>query len=380
MMCSLAVLASGLAVVSGSLATISLKDPAGDCELTNQGGSLSSSCGFVDSSGKTCSNSDEVQALRAEVLAMRQDITVLLKHFGYEPPSMPPPSSPPPPLHPPSMPPPPPVQPVPPAPPPSSPPPAPLAGDVTALDFSGLSTRPYGAWQLAMNIDTGDGSRVDYCNDNFWTTTSGYGSSSNAYSADYKQQAVFANTVVEAVMIVVHEEGNVRGWRSWPLLRNDRTLHQWLNVGYGKGSNNQMAVQSDGADTGTLPLGEPMVKNTYSDVAYTDELWVNTNHVFPDDYNRLSTHKADKSERPNNVGWGLGTVYDISSESGATNPMSGCSTQRPRDDAQMHTPHGTTWGNYNSPYGGRIGTDSNNGGWPALSGFNFDYAIFVRQA
>lgn len=135
-----------------------------------------------------------------------------------------------------------------------------------------------GGWTLAMNIDTSDGNVVDYNNAAFWegeTTqvrlrASGSGarslivlvapgcllsvlltwslrsvnmllffaiqggSSGNinlALTADYKNKAVFSSFAVGQILIVVHDEGEVLGWRAWDMVDTTKPLAFYLQGG-----------------------------------------------------------------------------------------------------------------------------------------------------
>ena len=171
---------------------------------------------------------------------------------------------------------------------------------------------------------------------------------------------------------VVHEQGGpALGWRKWALT-TPRTLQGLFALPPGGwSSSTNLAATSSTGDYGGLHESEPMVRNTVSSGPHTDELWINTNIVASNDWNRMSVRKAnDKSEFPN-YGWGLGTMYDAGS-------TGGCSTMRPMADAEMHTTR-QHWGS-GGGIGGVIGSDHlcNSGcPWSTISGYHYDYAIYV---
>ena len=182
------------------------------------------------------------------------------------------------------------------------------------------------------------------CNTDFWQSATALGGATSdsaaQYTHDFKDATVISTIVTAKLLIVVHKNGGpARGWRQWTLL-SQKTLQEWFATARGsRWWANKMASTSDGGcwttDAGDeyLDESEPMVRNTVTaggnNGPHTDELWVNSNTVSSNDYNRLVTRKSGDTSDQGNLGWGLGTLYDAD--------YGECASARPQADAQMHT-------------------------------------------
>ena len=230
-------------------------------------------------------------------------------------------------------------------------------------NFDGVSSEPDdpGRWRLALNIDTGDGNVVDYSNSDFWQDALALGGATNdtavALVQDYKNPDIFAGPNATDILVVVHEEGVVRGWRSWALVADDKPLLDYFDPSSGRsgGCNpddmaeatlvssqcNTLATTTTGGDIGSLVYQEPMVYNDNDNAA------LYTNGCGANDCNRLST----VCQGPGNLGYGLGTLYDSDYDSNGKSCLG--ITTRPMCDAQMHSDQGH-WGSTGG-IGGLIG-------------------------
>jgi hypothetical protein len=229
-------------------------------------------------------------------------------------------------------------------------------------------------WQLAMNINTGDGNVVPYCNTDFWESTSALGGADDVDTLkDYKNLEAM-QVPAEKVLIIVHEEGTAIGWRAWQSEGTTKSLQQYFTTantamsGFPAGN---FFGSTYGGNVCSLVENEPMVRNSINGTS-ADKLFFNI-FVGDLDKNRVSTiHAGGQNQNYNNYGWGLGTSYDHN--------IGACNTHRPTNDAQMHTTvhH---WGS-GGGMGGMIGSDNIcNGGcpWTRSSGYNYDYSIFVAE-
>jgi hypothetical protein len=244
-------------------------------------------------------------------------------------------------------------------------------------------------WQLALNIDTNDGHAVDYANDGFWESETELGGASSelgsAMTQDYKNSEVFSSGTVEQVLVVVHDEGNMLGWRRWRATGSHSSLKEYFQAANScesdrhNGEGVHLAAETIDAETGEIDSHEPLVKNSRGS---TTDLWINIK-AGDGDLNRLSTAEHP----PNNLGYGLGTRYDLAT---VDNSPCGNPTMRPQADAQLYADQ-HHWGS-GGGIGGLIGTDHvcNDAGaascpegrcggcpWTVVSGLNYDYAIFV---
>jgi hypothetical protein len=257
------------------------------------------------------------------------------------------------------------------------------AQQISEFDMNGVTPMPDGAWQLAMNLDTNDGNPLPYSNANFWESATALGGATDdaslSLSQDFKDPAVFTAGPVQQVLIAVHEEGVVKGWRRWRATGHHSSLHDYFTAAnrcgqhFQGGQQVRLSSEMIDGDAGTLDMHEPMVANQK---APANDLWVNAN---TQDHDRLTT----SSQPPNNLGYGLGTAYDL----GGGDPCR--NTYRPQADAQLFSDvhH---WGS-GGGIGGLIGNDhrcndqdnscpdGRCGGcpWTVPSGLQYDYAIFV---
>jgi hypothetical protein len=266
-------------------------------------------------------------------------------------------------------------------------------GSVTLGSLPALTAPPQGSWHLALNIDTDDGNAVSFANADFWESETGLGGASsdesNALTQDYKNPTVFSTGVVKEVLVVVHDEGDMLGWRRWRATQSHSSLRDYFTASNtcdgGRPSlagSVHLASESIDAEVGQLDPHEPLVVNTEGRTrGTTADLWINAGGN--NDFNRLSTAQSP----PENEGYGLGTVYDLQTNGWS---LCGTATMRPQADAQFHADQ-HHWGS-GGGIGGLIGTDHichTDGAascpegrcsgcpWTVTSGINYDYAIFV---
>jgi hypothetical protein len=262
-----------------------------------------------------------------------------------------------------------------------------------------LALPPKGAqpWRLALNIDTNDGNAVNYANEAFWESGTELGGASgnedDAFTQDYKNLEVFNDGQVTEILVVVHDEGEMLGWRRWRATGDHSSLHDYFTAGNtckesspSLANSVHLAAETIDAETGQLDPHEPLVVNTAGGSVQksTTDLWINSggDHNSHNDFNRLSTVQI----APSNAGWGLGTVYDLQTNGWS---LCGTPTMRPQADAQFHADQ-NHWGSKGG-IGGLIGTDHicHDGSvscpegrcsqcpWTVVSGINYDYAIFI---
>merc|ERR1719162_1445533 len=97
-----------------------------------------------------------------------------------------------------------------------------------------LMLPPVSSWELALNIDTDDGNTVNYANADFWEDATALGGASSdeasALTQDYKNPDIFNSGMVDEVLVVVHDEGHMLGWRSWRATGNHYTLRDYFTA------------------------------------------------------------------------------------------------------------------------------------------------------
>ena len=244
-----------------------------------------------------------------------------------------------------------------------------------------------------------DDNVVDYQNVAFWQSAVTLGGASadtdDAMTSDYKNNKVFGEMPVGQLLVVVHEEGTVLGWRAWDMVDVSQPLVHYF-AGGGEDTNIcgastdskttltqnayvPMTLRTFDADRGTLIAQEPLVYQ--SDC----QLFANIDSANTQDYNRLSCNAHPDLDQTGNFGWGLGTLYDATHDASGNSQLAYCPTTtiRPLCDGQLHT-DANNWGSATgSKLGGMIGEDTNCNGncpWTVESGKAYDYAIYVRSS
>ena len=218
-----------------------------------------------------------------------------------------------------------------------------------------------GGWELAMNLDTGDGQVRGWSDRMFWEGGASTGEVANPFDADFKSSKVFS-TAHQDLLIVVHRAGTPVGWRAWDL-EHDRSLRQFLNT---EPSRNPIRLATNvlAADVGGIEATEVVVRP--AGALDVNEVWGNTTSF---DVARVRSSTLSTAD---NTQWGLGFVMDAQNHGGSvSHPMGG---EHLVCDAGSSLP----WSQYVC-----IGTDRDCvscgeqvGGTRGLA---YDYAIYVRN-
>jgi hypothetical protein len=215
-----------------------------------------------------------------------------------------------------------------------------------------------GGWALAMNLDTSDGNTHPFSDTAFWTTAGAFGSINNPLSADYKAAQVYGARHGQ-LLIAVHQEGNVLGWRSWPLAAS-ASLAELFNHARSR-IPAPLTGPSGNSNVGSLDSREAVVRP--NSILYANMIWGAGGSP---DWARVRSALLTDSD---NQQWGLGMQMDAQNQGGLP-CYPGC------DAAST-----TAWDNYfcigsdrqcGSPCG--CGTNSN-----STQGLEYDYAFFVAQ-
>jgi hypothetical protein len=77
-------------------------------------------------------------------------------------------------------------------------------------------------WQMALNINPGDGHLFDYGN-SLWADAYSYGSEATKSTHDYKSAAAFAKSV-GSILVATHVKGEVKGYKEYDFLTTPTTL------------------------------------------------------------------------------------------------------------------------------------------------------------
>jgi len=253
---------------------------------------------------------------------------------------------------------------------------------IAGLTIGDLSPPPLTVeWQLALNVDTDDGNRVDYYNNNFWQSAEHLGGAtddiSRRFTHDFKDKGVFTRNGVTQILVVVHNEGALLGWRRWRT-KSRNSLYGYFNKGnscpgsLSHSASVHVASVTIDAEEGSLSPREPLVMNKLGNRGPTtnNNLYFNVCGNSATDCDRLSTGATTSSD----VGWGLGTAYHASGSCDANEADGYIRYMHMQADACLHVTYTSrAWTQ------GVIGSDCES--WENYcserSGLSYDYAIFV---
>ena len=244
-----------------------------------------------------------------------------------------------------------------------------------------------GGWTLTLNLDTSDGHVMWWANPK-WTDTSIHGTVNKALTEDFKSDAFCYLTGATEILLTVHEEGGYLGWKQFQKV-DGATMYEHL-----QGGDNTLIAPTviDSFLDDNLWSGETLVRNSlelYANHCIQNGGNCTTGNAGSPDGDRISSHQATPA---NNTGGGLGNWHDMNycCPNGYAGYGSGkiCNNSAFRTTSEAQA--GWTQGcGYNQ--GGHFGTDtkgpssgicSNSGcsqaNWSQNSGFDYDYAIFLR--
>ncbi len=232
-----------------------------------------------------------------------------------------------------------------------------------------------GGWSLALNLDTSDG-HVMWWHNPLWTDGTLYGDSSPDLSGDYKG-APWNLTPAREVLLVVHEQGQYLGYKSFRGRNAFRTMQDWMS----SGTNQPFTVGAlDAWTSPSLWSGEHLVRQS-------NELWVNQNDAFAgycntQDWDRIC---SDTCKRGGNDGGGLGNCHDCSQAPNwrtTSEAQAGWHNWSSNSGCYPGTPHnglGFFGSDTAYPATGANRNVRNNASWARPNGYAYDYAIFVRD-
>ena len=235
-----------------------------------------------------------------------------------------------------------------------------------------------GGWTLALNLDTSDGHVMWWLNP-LWTNNVLHGAASPDLDGDYKGQPWLSTPAAE-ILLVVHRQGDYLGWRSHYGVSPSTTMGGWLNAG------NNLQITSGrraGWLSPSLWVGEHLVRDS-------NYLWVNQDDSFygycnTQDYDRIC---SDTCKVGGNDGGGLGNCHDCAQGTTqgfwrtTSEAQAGWHNWTSSATCYAGTPHNTL---------GTFGTDTaypatatntnvaGRSSWARLNGYDYDYAIFVRE-
>ena len=241
-----------------------------------------------------------------------------------------------------------------------------------------------GGWTLVLNLDTSD-NHVMWWADPLWTDANTHGTAQNALTADYKGEAWNQLAGATEILLVVHEEGALLGWKTFAKV-DGATMYDHF-----QGADNVLI----GTAVNALDVGNPDL--WANETLVRSSLTLYANHCIQNggqctsgsagspDGNRIS---SPQSTPANNLGGGLGNWADMNYCCGANDYGSGkvCNGQAFRTASEAQSGWAPCYGGT-----GHYGTDSkapttntcSNAGcsqanWSENNGFDYDYSIYLR--
>ena len=162
-----------------------------------------------------------------------------------------------------------------------------------------------GGWTLVMNLDTSDG-HVMWWGNAAWTDSSTYGSASAPFDADLKSPAWVGYSGATKVLLVVHEQGTYRGWKSFAKV-NGNTMMQHLQAG----DNTLIGSSVLASSTGSVWGNERLVRlssSLYANHCVQSGGGCTSGTTGSPDGDRIGSNEGTPSD---NVGGGLGNWHDM---------------------------------------------------------------------
>ncbi len=239
-----------------------------------------------------------------------------------------------------------------------------------------------GGWTMLLNLDTSDGHVMWWAND-LWTNTSTHGDVSTPLGGDHKSQAYMELGAGSRILLVVHEQGSVVGWKSFNKSGGD-TLATYMAAG----DNNLMTTSVQSSDTSSVWTGERLVLDSTALFANhcvnEGSGCVSSNGGGSSDGDRIA---SDESTPSGNSGGGLGNWHDMRYCCGGNSYAGhGCngSAFRTTSEAQAGWSYSGQNGTFGSDsVGAMTGAESNSGcsnaNWVIANGMDYDYAVFFGQ-
>jgi hypothetical protein len=235
-----------------------------------------------------------------------------------------------------------------------------------------------GGWTMLLNLDTSDG-HVMWWADPLWTDSATHGDVSSPFAGDHKSRAFMDLSAANSLLLMVHENGAVLGWKSFALAGTG-SLSSYLQGG----DNTQLGSSVIASDTASVWTGERLVRDSTSLFAnhcvQTGGGCVTSSGGSPDG-DRIGSNQGTPSD---NNGGGLGNWHDMGyCCSGQNYAGHGCngSAFRTTSEAQAGWVYTGQTGTFGSDtFGAMTGTQNNSGcsnaNWAIGNGFDYDYAIF----
>lgn len=255
------------------------------------------------------------------------------------------------------------------------------AGPKVAFEAWCDMTLADGGWTMALNLDTSDGHVMWWAND-LWTNAATWGSAQTPFKSDHKSAAWNDLANATEILLVVHEQGAVKGWKRFKKSNGD-TMFQHL-----KGGDNTLIGSSVlAADTAGVWSGERLVRLSTALYANhcvtTGGSCVSTSNAGSPDGDRIGSHQGTPQD---NDGGGLGNWHDMAyccagkSYAGKTCKSSAFRTVSEAQAGWVYAGQNGTFGT--DSFAPMTGQQNDNGcsgaNWAKANAVAYDYAIYLR--
>ena len=238
-----------------------------------------------------------------------------------------------------------------------------------------------GGWTLALNLDTSDG-HVMWWGNALWTNTTVHGDVAKPFDGDLKSPAYVDLAGAGELLLVVHEQGAVKGWRHFK--RPDtKTLLQVMQGG----DNSLLGSSVMAANVGGVWQHERLVRvstKLYANHCVASGGGCVSGSGGSPDGDRVGSNEGTPKD---NDGGGLGNWHDMgyccAGQSYGSGKKCNGSAFRTTSEAQAGWAYNDQYGTFGTDSFGKVTGTQNDGGcgnanWAKSSGVNYDYSIYIR--
>jgi hypothetical protein len=238
-----------------------------------------------------------------------------------------------------------------------------------------------GGWTMALNLDTSDGHVMWWANA-LWTNNATHGTVNAGFNGDHKSPAWMSYTGASKIMVVVHEQGTIRGYKVFQKV-DGKTMFEHMQGG----DNTLIGTSVLSSSTGSVWSGERLVRlssQLYANhCVQTGGGCVSGQSGSPDG-DRIGSHEGSPQD---NVGGGMGNWHDMNLCCSGTFAGKSCKggTFRTTSEAQGGWAgcYGGTGMFGNDSYGtvtASCGDSSCSGAnWSGKSNVAYDYSIYLSE-
>ena len=237
-----------------------------------------------------------------------------------------------------------------------------------------------GGWTLALNLDTSDGHVMWWAN-SLWTNASSHGDVSKPFDGDLKSPVYSQMNGATELLVVVHEQGTIKGWRHFK-----RPDGKTLLTAMKGGDNTLIGASVVASNTAGVWTGERLVRSSsqlFANHCVNQGSSCVSGNAGSSDGDRIGSHEGTPS---GNNGGGLGNWHDMRYCCGGENYAGkNCngSAFRTTSEAQAGWAYDSQNGTFGSDsFGKMTGTQNDSGcgnaNWAKANGHNYDYSIYLR--